>query len=365
MPRKPDKTVSLTFNFADPDPEKLEKKVKKVRDNLSAVVLHEKNLWLGVDEKTSLHRLTRDEGNFGTHQSFDLRKFVKLPMDDDGEEIDFEGMDIDSGHLWWTGSHSAKREKPQAEDPVQSLGNMATPTFQGNRFSLGRVPIVQKGADFEPEGKGACLDANARSNSLSRALEADPHLAPFVPGKGPGIPSKDNGLDVEGLAVSGSRVFVGLRGPVLRGCAIILELQIVEDGQNLRLDPVGSSGPLFRKYFLDLRGLGIRDLVIDGKDLLILAGPTMVLDGPVFLYRWRDALGQKSETFVGAKDSNLQKLFSIPCGNEDDLTETKDHAEGLALIKSPLSVLVCYDSPSDRRISGPGRLTVSADIFNL
>ena len=32
-----------------------------------------------------------------------------------------------------------------------------------------------------------------------------------------GIPSNDNGFDVEGLAVSGNRVFLGLRGPVLAG----------------------------------------------------------------------------------------------------------------------------------------------------
>ncbi len=31
-----------------------------------------------------------------------------------------------------------------------------------------------------------------------------------------------------------------------------------------------------------MEGLGIRELVIQGKDLLILAGPSMDLDGPVF-----------------------------------------------------------------------------------
>ena len=42
------------------------------------------------------------------------------------------------------------------------------------------------------------------------------------------LPSKDNGLDIEGLAVLGNRVYLGLRGPVLRGRAIILELELEE-----------------------------------------------------------------------------------------------------------------------------------------
>jgi hypothetical protein len=38
------------------------------------------------------------------------------------------------------------------------------------------------------------------------------------------LPGKDNGFDVEGLAVFGARLFVGLWGPVLCGWAVILEL---------------------------------------------------------------------------------------------------------------------------------------------
>src|SRR5688572_24854954 len=45
MPRTPDRTATFTFNFDDPDLKKLESKVKDVRDNLSAVVLHQNNLW--------------------------------------------------------------------------------------------------------------------------------------------------------------------------------------------------------------------------------------------------------------------------------------------------------------------------------
>ncbi len=38
------------------------------------------------------------------------------------------------------------------------------------------------------------------------------------------VPGKDNGLDIEGLAVSEDRIFIGLRGPVLRGWTVILAM---------------------------------------------------------------------------------------------------------------------------------------------
>ena len=47
----------------------------------------------------------------------------------------------------------------------------------------------------------------------------------------------------------------------------------------LRLREIGSHGLPYRKHLLELGGLGIRDLCVDGDDLLILAGPTMDLDG--------------------------------------------------------------------------------------
>ena len=94
-------------------------------------------------------------------------------------------------------------------------------------------------------------------------------------------------------------VFAQLRGsdpvhwsPVLRGWAMLIELKVVEpvDG---RLDLAELDGwRRYRKHFLDLGGLGIRELLPDPAapdDLLILAGPTMDLDGPVHLFRWADA----------------------------------------------------------------------------
>ena len=207
----------------------------------------------------------------------------------------------------------------------------------------------------------ARLEGNARGNLLTKSLKDDPHIGPFVPrfsnGKMVGIPSKDNGLDVEGLAVSGNRAYLGLRGPVLRGWTVVLELQMADFSSGLfRLESLGPRGTPYRKHFLQLEGLGVRDLVIHKKDLYILAGPTMNLDGPVFIYRWRKALDQESNSFTWPKD--LKRVVSVPFG------VGKDHAEGMTLIQSdPLSVLVCYDSPDRARLVGNDGVRV--DVFVL
>ena len=54
------------------------------------------------------------------------------------------------------------------------------------------------------------LPAFGVETPLLEALAHDPHLAPFL-----SLPAKDNGFDLEGLAVLGKRVFLGLRGGCL------------------------------------------------------------------------------------------------------------------------------------------------------
>jgi hypothetical protein len=174
-----------------------------------------------------------------------------------------------------------------------------------------------------------------------------------------GIPSKDNGLDVEGLAVSGNRVFLGLRGPVLRGWAMVIELRIAEAGSGvLALDAIGPAGEFYVKHFLQIDGLGVRELSIHDNDLLVLAGPSMDLDGPVFIYRWKNALEAPPGSLTWRKD--LTRVVTVP------FAEGHDHAEGLSIAGlNPLRVLVSYDSPQPSRLDGADGSGVRADIFDV
>jgi hypothetical protein len=191
-------------------------------------------------------------------------------------------------------------------------------------------------------------------DDLRELLRDDEHLAPFVP-----IPGKDNGLDVEGIAVSGERVYLGLRGPVLRGWAFVLELRPYVNGtepDRLRLHHFPDGLP-YRKHVIDLDGLGVRDLCPAGDDLLVLAGPTMDLDGPVRIYRWHGARRVEMPAIV--RGDVLTREVELTYGEGDD------HAEGMGLIGHPADklALIVYDSPAAARLTADG--AVVADIVQL
>jgi hypothetical protein len=336
--------------------------LEKVRDNLSAIVLDGDHLWLGGDEGTAIHRMTRDAtGNFSGHTSFELKDILGLPGKAE-DEIDIEGLDVDGGYLWLIGSHSAKRKKPDTGKELEdNLKRLRKIELEGNRLTLARVPLGTAATPVCSHGglSAARLVGDTKSNLLTDALMSDSHLGRFVPrvktkGGVEGIPSKDNGLDVEGLAVMGDRVFLGLRGPVLRGWATIIELKVKEDDKGvLALETLASSGKPYLKHLLQLDGLSVRELAFDGNDLLVLSGPSMDLDGPVFIYRWKNALHQQADSMTWKHE--LTKVVTVPFGL------SKDHAEGLSIVTAdPLSVMVCYDSPATSRISGN---SVKADVF--
>jgi len=188
-------------------------------------------------------------------------------------------------------------------------------------------------------------------------LRDDPHLHAFLK-----IPGKDNGLDIEGLAVvSKRRLFLGLRGPVLRGWAVLLEIELEvddDDPTTLKLARIGEDNRPYRKHFLQLDGLGIRDLCVQGDDLLILAGPTMSLDASVRVYRWQGGAKPDGESLVPR--DHLNAVMDIPHGNGND------HAEGICLFTqghSEPALLVVYDEADPKRLRDAQ--TVIADLFAL
>jgi hypothetical protein len=340
-------------------------------DSLSAVVVVQDCLWVASDEVTSVERLSSTDGvTFNTHKSFALKDLVDLPAQgkDFDQEIDIEGLDHNDSYLWLLGSHSMKRKKIEKEGTTEErIKRLANTEIKGNRFILARIPLVetQDGKDQQLARSPADsnnrtagrLEGDAKGNALVDALRhaengaGDLHFGNFLT-----IPGKDNGFDLEGLAVSDERIFIGLRGPVLRGWAGILEVSVsTADSFRLKLKDIGPGGRPYKKHFLDLNGLGIRDLCVDGEDLLILAGPTMNLDGPVAVFRWPGALESSDEQLIFS--DGLERLFEVPNGIGSD------HAEGMALVSDPKRLLIVYDSPGKaRRISDRA---VKADVFEF
>ena len=334
--------------------------LEDIRDNFSAIVATGNFLWLGGDEGTQIDRMTLDSaGNYGEHKRFDLASLLPdLPLDE-GKEIDIEGLDEDQGYLWVIGSHSKKRKKAEEDkSPQKNRERLGRVEPDPLRHTLARVPL----AAGTPAKKAGSLTAarlrnasdGGEGNELSERLRTDTdHLGPFWE-----IPSKDNGIDIEGLAVTGNRIFAGLRGPVLRGWAMVLEFEVQDAGRG----SLAMKGGL-KKHLLQLDGLGIRELAIRGRDLYILAGPTMDLDGPVGLYLWPNALDNVGEALITRGD--LHKVLDVPYGMGEDAGH--DHAEGIAIVEQEPTarLLVCYDSPSTRRLVKGRPEQVKLDAFAL
>jgi hypothetical protein len=386
--------------------------------NLSAIAARETAggpvLWLAGDEAirfgataeeaaTATQRnailLLRPEasagaGGFTLREVITLRSLlpnVALTEDKKGheDEIDIEGFYLDGDMLWLTGSHSSKRKKPKRGDAdAARLAGIGT---DANRFLVARIPVdgrrpVAAMADSRrPQQtlRAAALPLSAGDggpgNAIVRALADDAHLGPFVrrlaaeagEERDP-LPGKDNGFDIEGIAVRGDRVYLGLRGPVLRGWAIILKIRPEDDGAGgLRL-AAHSAGRQVIKHFVYLGGMGVRDLAFDGDDLLILAGPTMDVDGTQAVWRLARPHELKPDSLTGTTGSDawdegrLDRLFDLPT------VETGDRAEGLCRFDhaGERAVLVAYDqtSPARHLPDESGKPTPEAvylDLFRL
>lgn len=371
---------------------------KELRDGLSAVLQVGRTLWVANDESATVERLTlQGRDCAAAHRQFDLDALLDLPAPGGGRngrkdskgrsgkdgkarssgrgrgsqprpagEVDVEGLHACDGWMWVVGSHSLKRSKPRRDDEGRpSARRLARIEPDANRFLLARIPLVDD-EDGLPalarrDGRGrqrrvaARLGGGKRDDALTRLLRKDRHLGPFL-----GLPGKENGFDVEGIAAAGERLFLGLRGPVLRGFAVVLELKprCKPGSKEIELGRVGDKrGRRLRKHFLELDGLGVRDLFIEGEDILLLAGPTMDLDGPVRVLRW--AGGAVQERGCVVRREQLQTVLELPYG------AGCDHAEGMALLdtgEGPARLLVVYDSCSPQRQTGVS--TAVADLFD-
>lgn len=357
------------------------KKPRKFRDSLSAIELADegRTLFVGVDETIdaapTIERLTRAGDGYGLHQPLEVQDFLTLPDDTAKKgrvaEIDIEGLAVCDSFLWVIGSHSSARKKPKTRSVEENLERLATVELGPNRLLLGRIPLVSS-------AEGSTLakhDGDRRSaqliSDLRELLCDDLLLGPFVrtyengAGERVTIPGKDNGFDIEGIVVKpgpdgSTRVFLGLRGPVLRGWATIIEIAPVEGDKPSQL-VLGRMGPSdkrrYRKHVLHLDGLGIRDLRADGDDLLILAGPTMTLDGQVAIYRFKGGLvASDGDTVTDLDEGRLEHVLDLPYGHGED------RPEGFLRLPSG-ELFVVYDSPAEARQIGENG--VFGDVFEF
>ena len=283
--------------------------------NLSGIARAGDFVWTVSDEGRTVECL-RDEGaGYRLQAQVSLDRLVPgIPGADDDDELDLELVDVADGFLWLCGSHCRVRRKPDAPDELNDQFRN-----RPSRHLLAAIKLKDGGARL---GRARRLPFSGKGG-LRHALKDDPYLAPFLE-----LPSKENGLDIEGIAVRPDCVMLGLRGPLLDSIAVVVRLKL-----NKAFAIAG-----YELRFLDLGGLAIRDLASNGDDVLVLAGPVTDAPGPFRLYVWRPAGGRRIQTPT--------RLFVWPDGTEKP--------EGLcpAVREGRPGVLVVYD-----------RATVGSRIF--
>jgi Protein of unknown function (DUF3616) len=286
--------VNIMGNIYDDD---------KKNKNISAIEVVGDLLIVGADEGNKI-KILQQKG-----EGYVVKHSISLSNDKDDKEIDIEGISCEDSIVYVVGSHSYKRKKIESDQSYeQNRKAIETVSSESQRDRLFRFNL-NANSEIEQTSLRSIIESNEVLQLFSR------------------IPSKENGIDIEGIAVYQGLLYVGFRGPVLRDNWVpVLKCQFAK--------------PIFQAdlVFVNLGGRGIRDLTHVSDGYLILAGPVGDSSGSYQVYFWdgEDCVpGNRTMGQVG----QIELLGEIP-----DYENAK--AEGIALLKeSPLDyeVIVVFD----------------------
>lgn len=305
--------ATIWFDYADAGGK------PKFLPNVSAVAAAGAYLWTASDEMRTVECVEPDGQGYQLRRQFQLdRLFPGLPGAKGELEADVEALDVAHGRLWICGSHALTRRSRSKND-----ADYVDPRIRKrpSRTLLGSIELSEDGGAVNALGEALPY---AGVGSLRARLGADPHIAPFMD-----LPSKENGLDVEGMAILGRKIYLGMRGPVVDNIALVAAISI---------GPGFAIGDGHFLHFVDLGGLGVRDLTRWGAGFLILAGPVNGADGPFKLLHW-----------TPRRTSKIQKADAVR-----DLPAGIDHPEGICALQRGRKhgLVVLYDTKGDKRING-------------
>ena len=229
--------------------------IKKSK-NISAIAIVGDRLVIGSDE-TSFVQVLKERANGYTVPRDEGKVPIILPNSAfaNEDEVDIEAIAVENNTVYVIGSHA--RVRPGVDERKKS--------YEDNRANLDEPPTKfekSKGfgarniiARFHLDSNGVAR--NLENSSLKEVLDTTYPFKLFRD-----IPSKENGIDIEGLAVRNGKLYAGFRGPVLRGNFVpILEFEFSK--------PVAHN----RVLYVKLQGRGVRDMVAVKEGFLILAGP--------------------------------------------------------------------------------------------
>ena len=208
-----------------------------------------------------------------------------------GAEIDIEDIAWGNKYLYVVGSHSIARKKVKSKkSPEENRQRLETIKIEPTRDQLFRIELDKDGKVAE--------GTKIQQINLRKLLNNHRVLSLFTP-----IPSKENGIDIEGLAVKEvdghDQLYIGFRGPVLRGNhALVMVLEF--KGGKFKESNIKQDAEHLKVHYLNLGGRGVRGMTeLESGGFLLLTGPV-------------------GDALLGDGKSRYQVVFWN--GKEDDLS---------------------------------------------
>jgi hypothetical protein len=241
-----------------------------------------------------------------SRESKELTVLQSVPLLTSGKEIDIEAIAAAEDCYYIIGSHGLTKKKGD---------------YRKNRYKLFRLP-VNPDTGFPVRG--------LRAASLSSLVRSDLRLRPYFM-----KPLQRSGINLEGLAFRGGRLFVGFRNPNLGGCAFVMEVDAADVFSS-------AENPSVRFHALPLgEGYGIREIVATDSGFLIVAG---------------NAGSEPSDKFPESQDYEEDRGYVMFTWNGKDpqarhigpIPHTAGKAEGMLVLDESdrdITVLMLFDGP--------------------
>ena len=249
---------------------------------------------VGPDKNLNIIQLLSKQGD----GQYVVGEDILLPDIDknDGGELDIEGIAVDGNFIYVIGSHSFRRNQTSSKKSYKKnrkTFNKGKIEEEPSRDWLHRIEVNQQA---QPVAKMSISLRDVISNH--KALKAFSE-----------IPSKENGVDIEGIAVDDGWLYAGFRGPVFRDNYVpILKFKFDQHENSANL------------LFVKLEGGGIRDMARVEDGFLLVSGPVGDAPGPYQVYHWNGL------DMVPGKDRADTKGYIKKLGNID---VSKGKAEGI------------------------------------
>ncbi len=172
-------------------------------------------------------------------------------------------------------------------------------------------------------------------DNLKKVFKKDDYLNRFID-----IPSKENGIDIEGLAFQDNQLFLGFRGPILRGNYVPVMVISCKAFESKVKD--------YEIRFVQLNGGSIRDMAAVDGGFLIIGGPMGDAPGPYGIYFWDGSdmvYGTDRPMPMPPAVVQLEEIV-VPVGADGAMGK----AEGITVLEETATgykVLIIYDGLKD------------------